>query len=220
MIKAVIFDLDGTLLDTLASLVKTGNQMLSDLGLEEQASDQYRYFVGDGMITLVKRALIAAGDKQLAHFEEGARLFRAYFEKWCSFDVKPYDGIVDLLAGLRERHIKTAVLSNKPHAQTLEVIGGYFGDTMFDVVRGQMDSVPKKPDPAGADIIVREFGVAPEECLYVGDTDVDMKTGRAAGLYTVGVLWGFRTEGELRENGAMAIASQPAEILKLAAEVR
>ena len=80
MIKAVIFDLDGTLLDTLASLVKTGNQMLSDLGLEEQASDQYRYFVGDGMITLVKRALIGAGDKQLGHFEEGARLFGAYFE--------------------------------------------------------------------------------------------------------------------------------------------
>ena len=220
MIKAVIFDLDGTLLNTLTSLEKTGNQMLTDLGLKTQDSAKYRYFVGDGMVTLVKRALSAAGDTQLVHLEEGIKLFQSYFGMWCDYEVKPYDGVIELIDKLREQGIMTAVLSNKPHAQTLEVIGGYFGDTMFDVVRGQMDSVPKKPDPAGADIIVREFGVAPEECLYVGDTDVDMKTGRAAGLYTVGVLWGFRTEGELRENGAMAIASQPAEILKLAAEVR
>lgn len=207
--------MDGTLLNTLASLEKTGNRMLLDLGLAPQQSDQYRYFVGDGAVTLVERALYAAGDVSLTHLEEGLRLFRAYFKKWCGYEVKPYDGILEMLEALRIKGIKTAVLSNKPHAQTVEVIGEYFGDDTFEVVRGQMDHVPKKPDPAGAHKILQELCVQPDECLYVGDTDVDMKTGLTAGLYTVGVLWGFRPERELRENGAMAIVQKPAELIEL-----
>ncbi|MEA5004282.1 MAG: HAD family hydrolase [Christensenella sp.] len=220
MIKAVIFDLDGTLLDTLASLEKTGNQMLRDLGFAAQESDKYRYFVGDGAATLVERALVAAGDAQLVHLEEGMRLFRSYFKEWCSYGVRPYDGIVELLDTLRKKGVKTAVLSNKPHAQTLEVIGEYFGGGAFEIVRGQMDDVPKKPDPAGANHIVKELGIRPDDCLYVGDTDVDMKTGLAAGLFTVGVLWGFRTERELRENGAMALVEKPDGILDLVGQTR
>ena len=215
LIKAVIFDLDGTLLDTLTSLETTGNRMLRALGLKEQKREQYKYFVGDGAVELVKRALAAAGDTKAEHFERGMKLFRKYFKEGCSYEVHPYDGIHETLHALLQRGIQIAVLSNKPHMQTEEVIREYFGEGVFTIVRGQMDGVPKKPDPAGAYAILEELGVKPEECLYAGDTNVDMQTGRAAGMHTVGVLWGFRPRRELEENGAQMLIETPRELVGL-----
>lgn len=212
MIKAVIFDLDGTLIDTVDSMAEAGNRMLEAVALQALPRDAYKYFAGDGADMLVKRALIAAGDTELRKFSAAKEVYNKLFETYCTYHVCPYDGIPETLQALKERGIKIAVLSNKPHAQTPKVVEAYFG-TIFDAVQGQSDTVRKKPSPDGALLIAEKLGVMPEECLYVGDTNVDMQTGNAAGMFTLGVLWGFRTEQELRENNAKVIISEPKEIL-------
>ena len=116
---------------------------------------------------------------------------------------------------MKEKEMKLAVLSNKPHARAVEVVYKFFGEGLFDIVQGQVDGVAKKPDPQGAILIAKKLGVETNECLYVGDTDVDMKTGKSADMFTVGVLWGFRDEEELRTNGADKIVSKPSEIMEL-----
>jgi len=131
------------------------------------------------------------------------------------YKVKPFDGITELLAALKDRGIKNAVFSNKPHAQAVEVIGDLFAPGTFDAVQGQMDSLRRKPFPDGALEIAGRLGVRPEECLYFGDTDTDMQTGTAAGMFTIGVLWGFRPKEELLEHGAMALICKPLDALEL-----
>ena len=120
-----------------------------------------------------------------------------------------------MIKALKEKGLKLAVLSNKPHARVMEVVYKFFEEGTFDVVQGQVDGVNKKPDPQGAITISKILGVDTTECIYVGDTDVDMKTGKSANMYTVGVLWGFREEEELRTNGADKIVSKPSEIVEL-----
>ena len=131
------------------------------------------------------------------------------------YQVKPYEVSVPMLEELKRREFRTAVLSNKPHANSVSVVEGLFGKNMFDCVMGQQEDVPRKPDPAGVYRIEKLLGLEPEDFLYVGDTGVDMKTGKAAGLFTVGVLWGFRNRKELEENHADAIISRPAELPEL-----
>lgn len=130
------------------------------------------------------------------------------------YQVKPYEGIPELLEELKKRGMKIAVLSNKPHHATLDVIESLFGKDYFDVVQGQVDGVPIKPDPAGVFRILDRFGLNADEVLYMGDTATDMKTGKAAGAFTVGVLWGFRDRKELEEGHADAIIAQPLDLLK------
>ncbi|HIQ99433.1 MAG TPA: Cof-type HAD-IIB family hydrolase [Candidatus Scybalocola faecavium] len=215
MIKACIFDLDGTLADTLESMAIAANEALEQFGLRPLPVDNYKYYAGDGAKTLVERAMKDGGDPQLVHFDQVYRSYSQKFEKDCTYKVKVYDGILKMLDDLRTRGIKTAVLSNKPHARVLDVIGKLFGTGVFDHVQGQQDDIPKKPDPAGALMTARLLGVKPKECMYFGDTNVDMKTGNAAGMYTVGVLWGFRTRRELEENQAHHILSSPDQIVAL-----
>ncbi len=215
MIKACIFDLDGTLADTLESMAIAANEALEQAGLRALPVDHYKYYAGDGAKTLVERAMKDAGDPDLVHFDAVYRSYSQKFEKDCTYKVKVYDGIFQMLEGLRSRGIKTAVLSNKPHARALDVIRKLFGTEIFDHVQGQQDNIPKKPDPAGALMTARLLGVKPEECMYFGDTNVDMKTGNGAGMYTVGVLWGFRTRQELEENQAHHILSSPYQITDL-----
>ena len=124
----------------------------------------------------------------------------------------PYPGIVELLEELKGLRAKLGVISNKPHANTVDVIEQVFGDEIFDWVQGQTEEIPRKPDPAGALYTARRLGVSPKECLYIGDTGTDMKTGTAAGMYTVGVLWGFRDRKELQETGAMEIVEEPSQL--------
>ncbi len=220
MKRAVIFDLDGTLSDSIASLKYCGDRALAPFGYGPYPESDYKYFVGDGAANLIRRALLKSGDHELVHFEEAFALYQEYFAADCMYQVKPYDGIPELLAALKERGLKTAVLSNKPHAQTLEVIYTLFGKNFFDAIRGQMDGVPIKPDPAGVFSILEEFGLTAAELLYLGDTATDMKTGKSAGAFTVGALWGFRDRGELEEAHADAIIAHPLELLQYVGETK
>ena len=213
MKKAVIFDLDGTLADTIASITYCGNLALSRFGLPSFGEEDYKHFVGDGAAMLIRRALLAAGDERLEHFDEVYEAYLEIFAKDCMYQVKPYEGICALLEELKHLSVRIAVLSNKPDADSRRVVDELFGKGYFDFVQGQRADIPRKPDPAGVYRIMEAFGLSAGDFLYVGDSGVDMKTGRAAGIFTVGVLWGFRDRKELVENGADAVISKPLELL-------
>ena len=213
MKKAVIFDLDGTLADTIASITYCGNLALSRFGLPSFGEEDYKRFVGDGAAMLIRRALLAAGDERLEHFDEVYETYLEIFAKDCMYQVKPYEGICALLEELKRLSVRIAVLSNKPDRDSLRVVEALFGKGYFDFVQGQREDIPRKPDPAGVYRIMEAFVLPAGDFLYVGDSGVDMKTGRAAGIFTVGVLWGFRDREELVENGADAVISKPLELL-------
>lgn len=213
MKKAVIFDLDGTLADTIASITYCGNLALSRFALPSFGEEDYKHFVGDGAAMLIRRALLAAGDERLEHFDEVYETYLEIFAKDCMYQVKPYEGICALLEELKRLSVRIAVLSNKPDRDSLRVVEALFGKGYFDFVQGQRADIPRKPDPAGVYRIMEAFVLPAGDFLYVGDSGVDMKTGRAAGIFTVGVLWGFRDRKELVENGADAVISKPLELL-------
>lgn len=212
--KAVIFDLDGTLTNTLKSIWKSANLALADAGLPPFELDRYRYFVGDGAEELVKRALIADGDTELTHLSQVRESYREHFKKYVNYEVKPYDGILELLAALKEKRILLAVNSNKPHDRTVDVVETIFGGRTFDMIVGQCEERKRKPAPDGVLYIMEKLRLSKEEVIYLGDTCVDMKTGKSAGVFTVGALWGFRDRQELEENHADAIIAHPAELLE------
>ncbi|MCI9189199.1 MAG: HAD family hydrolase [Lachnospiraceae bacterium] len=214
MKKAVIFDLDGTLSDSIQSIKYSGDKAMEAFGYGPFSVEQYKYFVGDGAANLVRRALEAGGDTKLSHFEEAYGLYREIFKENCMFRVRPYEGIRELLAALKAQEVKIAVLSNKPHAETVNVIESLFGKGCFDVIQGQKENVAIKPNPEGAFRILALLGLDTSEVVYLGDTATDMKTGKNAGFFTVGALWGFRDRQELEENGADAIISHPLELLR------
>lgn len=217
MIHAVIFDLDGTLLNTVDSMAEAGNNMLAQVGLPRQPNNSYRFFAGDGSRVLVQRALAAAGGSTDEAFAEQAhRLYISFFTETCTHNVAPYPGILGLLTQLQRHGIACAVLSNKPHQQTADVVSRFFPPELFAAVQGQVDGVPLKPDPQGVYAILRRLSLSPEQCLYVGDTGVDMETGRNAGITTVGVEWGFRGRQELLEHHACHIIQNPSQLLELA----
>jgi len=213
MIRAVIFDLDGTLSDSIHSIKYCADRALAPEGFGPFSVEDYKYFVGDGAANLIRRALAAGGDAEGVHFESAFARYKEIFAVDCMYQVKPYEGIPELIRELKKRDLKISVLSNKPHAETIRVIETLFGKGCFDVIRGQVDGVPIKPDPAGAISIMDTLGLKPEEVLYLGDTATDMKTGKGAGAFTLGVLWGFRTRDELERAHADAIISHPAEAL-------
>lgn len=213
--KACIFDLDGTLANTLESMAACANRIIEPMGYAPLPTENFRYYAGDGAKTLVERVLRDAGDKDLSNLEEAYQAYREIFDKDCTYKVVEYDGMTETLKKLKAMGVKLAVLSNKPHVQTKKVIYSLFGDDLFDWVQGQQDGIEKKPDPSGALKIAETFGVKPEECMYVGDTNVDMMTGNRAGMFTVGVLWGFRDEKELLANHAHALAEKPEDLIQL-----
>lgn len=213
MKKAVIFDLDGTLSDSIASIKYCGDRALAPFGYGPFLESDYKYFVGDGAANLIKRALTAAGDSKLEHFEKAFSLYKKFFAADCMYRVKPYDGIPELLTELKKREMKIAVLSNKPHDQTIDVIETLFGKGYFDIIQGQKDGLPIKPDPAGVFAILEQLNLSAGDILYLGDTATDMKTGKSAGAFTVGALWGFRERTELEEAYADALISHPLELL-------
>lgn len=208
-----IFDLDGTLLDTLEALTYTTNLVLKRLEMEPVDSAMIRKFVGDGYEMLLMRALRFRGDETLVHLEESKRLYTELFSKHSLYHVKPYPGVVELLEELRRRKIRLAVLSNKPHERTVENIERMFGRGIFDYVAGERPGIPRKPDPAGVLQILKEFGETPERGFYFGDTNTDMRTGLGAGLVTVGVTWGFRDRQELEAFHPQYVIRHPGEVL-------
>lgn len=214
MIKACIFDLDGTLADTLESMAYVANEIMKKFGLKELPVDNFRYYCGEGANMLMRRCLKDAGDPELTRFEEGARIYREMFAADPMYRVTHYPGMPETLKELKKRGIRLAVCSNKPHPAAVKVIAQMFGDD-FDMVIGQSDAIRRKPAPDGPLKVAEEFGVKPEECMYIGDTRTDMLTGKAAGMYTVGALWGFRDLKELTESGADIIAEKPMDLLKI-----
>lgn len=217
MIKACIFDLDGTLADTLESMAYVANEIMQKYGLKTLPTDNFRYYSGEGADMLMQRALKDAGDKELIYYEEGRRLYREMFAADPMYKVVPYEGMPETLKELKKRGIRLAVCSNKPHPAAVKVIAQLYGDN-FDMVLGQSDAIRRKPAPDGPLMIAGKFGVRPEECMYVGDTSTDMKTGKAAGMFTVGALWGFRDREELNANGADLVAEHPTDLVKISEE--
>lgn len=214
MKKLVIFDLDGTLTDSLKSIQYCTNLTIGEFGFEPLPLEPFRYFVGDGANELMKRVLIASGDKELVHYEKAMERYRQVFEAHCMYEVKAYEGIKELLAALKEKGILMAVNSNKPHERTVDVIEQVFGKDCFNMLVGFSPERERKPSPAGVLYIANTLGVEKKDIIYVGDTMTDMKTGKSAGVFTVGVLWGFRDRAELEEHHADAIIAKPMELLK------
>lgn len=211
MKKAVIFDLDGTLINSLPDISAAMNRALEKYQLPVHELSAYRYLVGDGVINLAKRAVGNRADL----FQPVLDAYRADYAINCRVNTHPYPGISQMLHNLIQMGIKICVFSNKDMTDTQSVVHHYFPDIPFAIIRGRTEDTPIKPDPAGALIIARNLGLTPDEIWYVGDTNTDMKCGLNAGMETVGVLWGFRPEEELRACGAHHIISNPAEFIAL-----
>jgi len=212
--RAAMFDLDGTLLDTLDDLADSMNAVLERRGWPAHPRDAYRFFVGEGARLLVTRALPAErrGDAEVdAAFDE----YRAEYGRRWNARSRPYDGIAEMLGALSVRGLRLAVLSNKPHAFTRKCVEHFFPGVRFDAVHGHRESTPPKPDPAAALAIARDLGVPPAAWLYLGDSGVDMETANRAGMFAAGVLWGFRPREELERHGARALCARPADALAL-----
>ncbi len=211
-IEAIIFDLDGTLLDTLQDIADAANQTLREAGLPTHELDAYRHHVGDGVVRLFERAI----EKSAAHAELVERCVvefgRIYHQRWDA-STRPYEGIPELLAELGRRGVRMSVLSNKPDEFTQLCVQRFFPDVRFHPVFGKRVGRPAKPDPDGALEIANTLGIAPSRFLYVGDTNVDMRTAVASGMIPIGVAWGFRSVEELRASGAQTVVQQPAELL-------
>lgn len=213
-VQAIIFDLDGTLLDTLADIGDSVNRMLTEYGFPNHSMDDYRRFIGNGIKMLVTRALPVEGrsDEMFADCLRRAR--ENYWENW-DRKTRPYDGIMNLLDALEKKKLPKAILSNKPQDFTVRYVNAYFADHDFKVVMGQNDRFPVKPDPASALDIARQIGVPPSAFLFVGDSIVDVQTAEAANMYSVGVAWGFRGPEELERGGCRTLVADPMEILGL-----
>lgn len=214
MMKACIFDLDGTLTDTLESLYYSVNLTLDEMGLSQITKEQCQAFVGNGAKYLMDKAIRAAGDAEGKRLDEAMEVYGRVFDENCTYKVVPYEGITEMIEKLRKRNVKLAVLSNKPHRQTQKVVKEIFGEGVFDAAQGQQDNIARKPSPDGVLHILKQLGISKEECLYVGDSEVDVATGGNAGTKTIAVTWGFRTKEELKEAEAKYLIDRPEELLE------
>lgn len=214
MIKACIFDLDGTLLDTLADLAACVNGALAEQGFPGHPVDAFRFFVGDGVRTSVARAL-PEGARDTVTVDRITKGARAFFMRHGHRITKPYDGIPPMLEALEARGLPLAVLSNKPHPMTVSAVAEFFPKTPWRAVYGSSEETPAKPDLTGARRILNMLSVAPEEVLYLGDTNTDMLTAKGMNFLAVGVSWGFRPREELEKFGADTIVDHPRDVLSL-----
>lgn len=210
MIKAAIFDLDGTVCDTIADLAASTNYALSALGFPTHGIEPYKYFVGNGIPKLIYRAL-PEGHRDEATCLRCKELMLAHYREHYADNSAPYDGIIPLLDNLKEKGIHIAICTNKAHFMAVTIAEKLFGG-LFETVLGQREGYPLKPDPASVNEILEGMGVTPEQTVFIGDSGVDMQTAENAGTHSIGVLWGFREEKELKINGAQHIARAPSDI--------
>ena len=208
--RAAIFDLDGTLLDSLHDIGAAMNHALTTHGLPPHPLDAYRQFVGEGVLVLVSRALPPG--REDAHPAVVAA-YRAFYAEHLLDHTRPFAGLLEVLARLEAEGVKLAVLSNKPDPATRQLVTALLPRVPFGAVYGERPGVPRKPDPTAALAVAAELGVAPGECAFIGDTAVDVDTARAAGMVAVGVTWGFRDVAELRAHGAQVIVHTAEELL-------
>ncbi len=212
--KAAIFDLDGTLLNTLEDIADSTNAVLKRLGFPQHDYDTYKYFVGDGIEKLVRRTL-PEEKREEGFITQCVTAMREEYRKRWRNKTQPYQGIPSLLDALKERGVKMAVLSNKPDDFTKMTVKALLSQWHFEAVWGADSRVPKKPDPTAAVQIARDLDIPAREFLFVGDTGVDMETALAATMYPVGVLWGFRKADELIASGARMLLKEPMDLLEL-----
>ena len=210
--KAVLFDLDGTLLNTLIDLADAMNAALVHFGFPPHPVDAYKYFIGDAVETEAKRAMPeSAGDPQT--IKKVAELSEQIYDKSWHKNTRPYPGIPDLLSNLTKRGLPMAILSNKPDHFTKIMVEKLLPAGAFEIVQGALPDVPVKPDPTSALQIAKGLSTLPEQFLYLGDTNTDMKTAVAAGMFSLGCLWGYRTADELLASGAKVLIHKPEEVL-------
>ena len=213
MIKLVLFDLDGTLVDTLCDLADSTNYALGKMGFATHDTEKFRYFVGDGIAKLIERAL--PEDKRSAEIhKECLTIYKNYYKDHYMDKSRPYDGVNELISCLKEKGMRLAVISNKHHEMAVTVANTLFPD-MFDIVYGQKENSPAKPDPTLTLEIINNLGATPDETVMIGDSGMDMAVAVNAKCRGIGVLWGFRTEEELRECGADYIVSHPSQIVDI-----
>ena len=212
MKKTVIFDLDGTLLDSIEDIAFSMNKVLESLQLPTHKIEDYKHFVGGGVDILVENAL-SNQSKEIK--DEVIKRFKIEYDGKLHSKTLPYDGIYELLDELKKLDINLAVLSNKPHEFTVSYVNHFFKNYNFKEIHGQKKDVPKKPDPKAALDIVKCLDSSCENTYFIGDTKIDMQTAKNANMTAIGVLWGFRDEKELRDFGADFIVSNPLEILKI-----
>lgn len=211
----IIFDMDGTLLNTLEDLGCACNHICKQRGWPTFNIDQYRFKVGNGMPKLVERIIPA-------EFAGDGRVFQSAYEDFCRYyaahkedTTRPYDGIMETLGELQRAGVKLAVLTNKDHSAAVPLTERYFGSGLFDVVQGRIDSLPAKPAAPLTLHVMEQLGAKADTCLYVGDSNVDVETGHNAGLKVAGAVWGFRGEGELRDAGADFLVNTPRDLLDI-----
>ena len=212
MKKTVIFDLDGTLLDSIEDIASSMNKVLESLQLPTHKIEDYKHFVGGGVDILVENAL---NNQSKEIKDEVIKRFKIEYDGKLHSKTLPYDGIYELLDELKKLDINLAVLSNKPHEFTVSYVNHFFFFFNFKEIHGQKKDVPKKPDPKAALDIVKCLDSSCENTYFIGDTKIDMQTAKSANMTAIGVLWGFRDEKELRDFGADFIVSNPLEILKI-----
>lgn len=211
--KGLIFDLDGTLVNSIHALTYCTNLSLKRFGLGPLGEEEMKTIVGDGYRMQMRRSLLAGGDGTLSHYEEILPVYMEIFSEHCNYRMEAYEGIPALLEEAKKRGCRLAVVSNKPDAQAAATVEYVFGRGLFDVIIGEREGIPKKPDPAGVFAAAEAMGTALEECLYLGDTNTDMLTGRNAGVDTVGVLWGFRGRRELECLNPKYLVETPGEVV-------
>lgn len=214
MLKAVLFDLDGTLVNSLEDLAASCNYALTFFGFNTHETEKFKYFVGDGMPKLIERVLpenARDNETKLKVLEKFLEHYKIHFAD----NTYAYEGILELLDDIKQLNLKTAVISNKAQKPAEEVVSKVLGDSYFDVICGKREGYPAKPDPTLTLEIIKELDVKPEECLFIGDSGMDCAVAVNSGTIGVGVLWGFREKTELLENGAKYIAETPNEILDI-----
>lgn len=211
--KALIFDLDGTLIDSLTDIALCANEVLKEFNLPIHEIEEYKLFVGSGSQILIENCTPKNTSNKL--ITKILKRFKIVYDGKLQGNTKPYDGINKVLETLKNKNYKIGVLSNKPHEFTIKYVEEFFSDYNIIEVHGQKDSVPAKPHPIGAINIAEKFNLPSEDIFFIGDSDVDMKTAKSAGMVAIGVSWGFRSVEELKENGADFIVKTPHDILEL-----
>lgn len=219
MIKACIFDMDGTLANTIDTIAYFGNMALKEYDLPTIKTERYKYLVGNGYIKLIENMFAELGISDDELFEKVANTYDISYNEDYMFKTTAYDGIIDMLKALKNGGYKIGVVSNKPHYVLVNVVEKLFAGIEFDGVMGGNAGYPLKPAPDMVNKLLEKFECKPHECAYFGDTKTDMETGLNANVNTTGVLWGFRKIDELKDNGAQYIISHPSEILPLIKEM-
>ena len=212
MIKAVLFDLDGTLVNTLGDLSKGVNAELAKRGYPTHPKDAFKIFVGNGIPKMVERAAPVGTTPEV--LKEMTDSFVAYYSVHYADYTEAYSGTAELISAVKDKGIKVAVVTNKAQGPAELVVNKFFGDS-FDLIFGQKPGIPAKPDPTAALLAMEALGVTPNECVFMGDSGVDVETGVNSGAYPVGVLWGFRDEAELKGAGAKELIENPLELISI-----